>query len=485
MKRKRLSALTIASVSALSIFCGCADGNDRLLNKNDPVTITVWHYYNGVQQTMFDEMVSEFNHTVGMEKGIIVDAVSKNSISELSDSVIAAVNEDVGAEELPDIFASYSETAYIADKAGKLADIGQYFTEEEIAEYIPGYIVEGSFSEDGSIKIFPTAKSTEVMIVNKTDWDKFASETGASTEALSTWEGLADISEKYYNYTDAVTPDIPNDGKSFFGRDSIANYMIIGAKQLGAPFVFTDENGTVSVAADKAALKRLWENYYIPYVSGFYTANSRFRSDDAKTGAIIALICSTTGATYFPSEVTLDDDNSYPIENIVLPVPDFEGTPPHIVQQGAGMCVTSSEKNKEYASAVFLKWFTEEERNIGYSVNSGYLPVKKAANDYDRIMSTAQSDSISQIMQDTLIIAIDEVNTCELYTSPPSDNTAAIRDFLGNYIQETASADREAAEARIASGENRASVLSSYTSDEAFEKWFEGFTAGFNAAAGK
>ncbi|MCI7768185.1 MAG: extracellular solute-binding protein [Oscillospiraceae bacterium] len=485
MKRNRSIALIIAAVSAPGIFCGCAQGNDRLLDKNDPVTVTVWHYYNGVQQSMFDEMVSEFNRTEGMEKGIIVEAFSKNSVSELYEAVIVSVNDDVGAEELPDIFAAYAETAYLADKAGKLADIGQYFTDEELSGYIPGYIREGEFSGDGSLKIFPIAKSTEIMILNKTDWDKFAAATGTSETELSTWEGLAEVSERYYEYTDALTPDTPYDGKAFFGRDSMANYMIIGAKQLGGAFEAADGSGAVSPSSDKETVRRLWENYYIPYLKGCFAANSRFCSDDAKTGDIIALICSTTGAAYFPSEVTIDDDNSYPIEKMVLPVPDFEGTPSFVVQQGAGMCVAKSEKKNEYACAVFLKWFTEEERNIRYAVNSGYLPVKKAANDFDRITAAAEDGSISEIMQDTIRTAIEEVNSRELYTAPPFDNSNLIRDFLGDYISETASADRAAAEARIADGEDRLTVIASYTDDAAFEKWYEGFSAGFDSAAGK
>ncbi|MGN1105764.1 MAG: extracellular solute-binding protein, partial [Huintestinicola sp.] len=288
MNKNKLTALTVAAVSALSTFCGCAKGNDRLLDKNDPVTVTIWHYYNGVQQNMFDEMVDEFNQTEGMEKGIIVEALSKNSISELYDSVIAAVNNDVGAEELPDIFAAYSETAYLADKAGKLADIGQYFTEEELDEFIPGYINEGRFAGDGTLKIFPVAKSSEIMMLNKTDWDKFSASAGVTAQELSTWEGLAKVAEKYYEYTDALTPDIANDGKAFFGRDSVANYMIVGAKQLGSPFESVGAGGTVTPVSDKDIVKRLWENYYVPFVKGYYAAHSRFRSDDAKTGDIIA-----------------------------------------------------------------------------------------------------------------------------------------------------------------------------------------------------
>ena len=167
----------------------------------------------------------------------------------------------------------------------------------------------------------------------------------------------------------------------------------------------------------------------------------------------------------------------------MLPVPDFEGTSPYVVQQGAGMCVKGSDQKTEYACAVFLKWFTDETRNIKYAVNSGYLPVKKAASDYEKI-SSAESSS-SRIIQDTLSIAINEINSRELYTAPPYDNSDKIRDFLGDYISRTASEDKAAAQERIAGGENRTSVISSYTDDAAFEKWYEGFLSGYTSTAGR
>lgn len=124
----------------------------------------------------------------------------------------------VAAALPPDIFATYAETAYVVDQLDGLADMSKYFTDEELDEYIDGYIEEGEFAGDGSLKIFPTAKSTEVMILNDTDWKKFAAATGVTTDDLATWEGLTEVAGKYYDYTDALTPDVPNDGKAFFGR---------------------------------------------------------------------------------------------------------------------------------------------------------------------------------------------------------------------------------------------------------------------------
>ena len=74
----------------------------------------------------------------------------------------------------------------------------------------------------GSIKIFPVAKSTELLFLNDTDWKLFAAATGAQYSDLETVEGLVKTAEAYYNWTDAQT-DTPNDGKALFGRDAICS----------------------------------------------------------------------------------------------------------------------------------------------------------------------------------------------------------------------------------------------------------------------
>ena len=484
MKITRLVSVIAASALAAAMLGGCKKKDDNHgLDPKEPATITVWHYYNGVQQENFDNMVLEFNETIGHEQGIIVEARGMGTINDLADSALAALRGDDGAQDAPDMFTAYAETAYTADRLGCVVDLSQYFTESELSEYVEGYLDEGKLDSDKELKIFPTAKSTEVMMLNLTDWEKFAAAEGVTVDDLSTWESLADVAEKYYNYTDAQTPDVPNDGKAFFGRDSVANYMIVGAKQLGLEY-FDIADGSYSVAENKDVIKRLWECYYVPYVKGYYFSQGRFRSDDAKIGAIIAMVCSTTGAAYFPGSVTLNDEYTYPIEGQVLTVPNFEGTEPYLVQQGAGMVVVKSDEKTEYACSVFLKFLTEKERNIAFSVSSGYLPVKKDANAGTAITDAfkAQGHDEGDIMIPTMETAASEISQYKMYAAKAFEKSAEARSFLESFIQTTAQSAHDEAYDRISKGEARDTVLGEYISGAAFDAWYDDFIAGLKAA---
>jgi multiple sugar transport system substrate-binding protein len=93
------------------------------------VNLEIGHYYNGVQKTAFDHMVQEFNETIGLKKGIIVEAFSQGNISDLTEKVVDAANKKVGAEDIPDIFAAYADTAYVVNQLGLVAELDRGGTE--------------------------------------------------------------------------------------------------------------------------------------------------------------------------------------------------------------------------------------------------------------------------------------------------------------------------------------------------------------------
>ena len=467
----------IMAMGLLLVGCGTPKDASYGLNPQEPVAITVWHYYNGSQKVAFDNLVEAFNETTGKELGIVVEATSKGGVNDLIQAVTDSAEGKVGAAEMPNIFSAYSDTARKIDQMGLLASLEGYFSQEELDQYVPGYLADGYIDGTDSLKLFPVAKSTEILMVNKTDWDTFSQATGASLDALSTWEGLCQTAAQYYEYSG---------GKSFFGRDAYANYMIIGSRQLGQE-VFQVQNGEVTLNLNRDAMRRLWDNMYVPMVQGHFGKYGRFASDDAKTGDIIALVGSTSGATYFPESVAKDDVEPYPIDCLVLPLPGFAGAEPFAVQQGAGMAVAKTDATREYASVVFLKWLTEADRNILFSLSASYMPVKKEANDIDRIKAVMEENGIqvSPIVEQTLETSIQEAKTYQFYTSKPFDNGTEARAVMENHMVDRALADKAAVEAQIAQGVSRREALAPYLSDENFDAWFQDFSKALRQVVGQ
>ncbi|MDO5136606.1 MAG: extracellular solute-binding protein [Eubacteriales bacterium] len=451
------------------LVSGCQVGKKKVYSPKDPVSITIWTYYNGDQLMAFNGLVEEFNDTVGKEEGIYVESFSQGTVNDLETTVMAAAQGKVGADEVPNIFAAYSDTAYTVDQMGLLVDLDEYLTDKERERYVDSYLDEGRFSDEGGIKIFPTAKSTEILMVNRTDWEIFAQETGASYEDLKTMEGLVEVSRKYYQWTDSLT-DEPDDGKAFFGRDAVANYFLIGSMQLGTE-LFQVQDGKMTLNFEKETIRKLWDNFYVPFVKGYFAADGRFRSDDVKTGNILAFVGSTSGATFFPNQVIVSDTESYPIQMEVLPCPRFDGGEKYAVQQGAGMVVTKGTEAEIQASVEFLKWFTQPERNILFSIGSGYLPVTKEANSMEEIRKA--KDTIDPIVENILEEAVATVNENQLYTPRAFPKGSDARSILEYSMSDKAMADREIVEGRIADGETMEEAAAEFLTDECFDAWYE------------
>lgn len=491
MNVKKLAALLLTGLLAASVctFTGCGEAGSSQpaatiqLDPSHPVSLTVWHYYNGAQQAAFDELVSEFNATLGKENGIYVEGYSQGSVADLEAALTDSVEEKVGSQTMPDLFSTYTDTAYAIQKQDKLADLTRYFTQDELNEYVDSYIQEGYFHNDDALYLFPVAKSTEIMMMNKTEWDKFSKETYVTTADLATTEGIAEVAEKYYDWTDAQTPDIPDDGKAFYGRDSMSNYFILGMKQMGID-LFDVTDGQVTLRPEKEQLRRLWDDYYVPYVNGYFASAGKFRSDDVKTGEIIAYTGSASSSMYFPNEV-IDENTSTPIDYMVLPAPVMKDGEQVQVQQGAGMAVTKSDAQHEYAACQFLRWFTEKENNLRFVCNSAYLPVRKDANSAEALDEVIADKNLTMNNKayDCLHSILDNYNNLQFYTPTCFENGFATRKVLDYNLSDKAVADKAAIDAEVKKGKSRKDAVAPYVTDKAFDQWYDSFCAALESAA--
>ena len=474
MKRILRSAVSLLLCAAVALG-GTACGRSKL-----PTTITIWTYYNGDQLECFNQLVEQFNSTVGKEKNIRVESSSQGSVNDLETNVLAAAEGKVGAAEMPNIFSAYADTCYAVDQMGLVADLSGYLTDEEKAAFPESYLTEGDFDDNGTIKIFPVAKSTELLYLNTTDFAPFAKATGVTYADLSTVEGLNEAAHKYYDWTDAQTA-APNDGKALYGRDALTNYLLCGAQELGTT-IFDAENGVMTLHFDKDVIRKLWDNFYVPYIKGWFGASGKFRSDDVKTGNLLAYVGSSASSPFFPAQVMTNDAESHAIEPAILPCPSFAGCAPVAAQQGAGMIVTKGTDAQIRACVEFLKWFTQPENNLQFSVQSGYMPVTYAANSISALENSGLT--VSDRIHKVLSLSIDAIDRSKLYTTHAFPDALRARNTLQYALEDRVTADRATVLERLAAGQTPEEAEAEFLTDAYFDVWYGQTLAALSAFAG-
>jgi len=394
---KKVIALFLILVLSACTLAGCSDGK---LDPKKPITLTMWHNYGGDMQQTMDLLIDEFNGTVGKEKGIVIDVTAISSSSELNKSLTMIVNGDPGAPAMPDIFTGYPKVAIQFQQKGMLANFDNYFTDKELAEYVDAFVEEGRIA-DGGLYVFPIAKSTEVLYVNQTLFDKFAAATGAKQEDLATFEGIAKLSKQYYQWC----------GKQFYAADSWFNFAEVGMAQLGSS-IFTGE----ALSLNNEKFDYIFNTVYTPAVEGGIAIYDGYSSDLSKTGDLVCSTGSSAGILFYGDSITYADGTVENVEYSILPYPTFEGGTKTAIQRGGGLMVGASTEEKEYAACVFIKWLTAAEQNMKFVDETGYLPVTKQAFETDM---PAHLDSIEDArIQKMLTSVLSMYESYNLFTAP-------------------------------------------------------------------
>lgn len=444
MKRKIASVVILHLIFSI-LFFGCGSTQVELDPKN-PVTITMWHNYGGQMKDTMDALIEEFNDTVGREHGIVINVTSIQATKDQNEKLAMIAAGDPGAPEMPDIVTAYPAVASILAEADLLVPLDDMFTEHELSAYVPDFIREGRLS-DGKLYVFPISKSTEALFVNKTLFDRFAAATGATLDSLSSFEGIAQLAQEYYAWTDAQTPGLSHDGKTFFTADSWFNIAQVGTSQLGGRFVESNQLNT-----DTEEFKRIWNFSFFPALRGAYAISDGYSSDLAKTGEIICSIGSTAGILFYGDTITYADNTKENVEYIILPYPVFDGGDKVALQRGAGMAVAKSTNQKELAATLFLKWFTSPDQNMRFVSSTGYLPVTKEAFEEKMTeeIETVNNAAIKKLLETATLMY-------EEYTFIVSPNFAGFSDLSNAYEKDIRQAMREGRQ-QVQSGSDMGSV---------------------------
>lgn len=461
---KKIFKVISLSLVVLMLF-GCTSSDKKtesksLLDPNNPQTITIWHYYSDASKILFENMISKFNETVGVEKGVYVDPISKGSIKDLEAAVTDSSKGVINSDPLPNIFSSYIDKAVEIDEADQLVNLDEYLSEDQKSKFVESFLKAG-YGNDKFLAI-PIVKSTEVLYLNKNAWDAYKKVSNFTDEDLKTWEGIFEVAKSYHEYMTSSSEGNKQGPNAFSGLDALSNFIAVGMKQQGVDVV--DDAGKKAVL-DKAAMRKVFDIYFEAMIKNYFYESGKFRTDNIKSRDIISYIGSTSGASYFPTWVD-NNGNQEDMELQVLPYPNYKDKTAYFIQQGAGMSVTKASPKEIEASILFLDWFTEAEQNMEFAVSTGYLPTNKDA--YKNGSLEKALDKMEQKdKKDKNIAAVYRVAMSQLLDS--DSKAYAGKPFVGSYEIRLALSDALSTVVNDNMNNNGAAV----DSDKAFEEWID------------
>ena len=352
-------------IFSISICClpGCKKSE---LDKNKPVTLTMWHVYGEQADSPMNRLIDEFNETVGMEKGIIINVTAMSNASKIGEKLLDAHNKIPGSAEMPDLFFAHKSNA-VELGTDCLLDWNEYFSEKELSAYIPEFLEDGTAA--GKLSVFPVSKSTHLLFIAGGHFERFSADTGVTYEALSTWDGFFDAAAKYYDWSG---------GKPFCALDYPLRAIELAATESGAGNIFAD-NGFYDPS--NVIFKQTFMKFADSLAKGHIMLSNLYSNTQVMTGEVVAGIGSSAAILYYNDTVTYEDGTSEPMDLEILPLPAENGKKPYITQAGVGLCAYKTSSQKAEAAMIFAKWLTEPERNLEFVCQTGYMPVTNGAFD--------------------------------------------------------------------------------------------------------
>lgn len=362
----------IAAIAMLIAACGgstpvaaptAAATTEADLDITGPVEITLWHALTSdPQKGALEGAVKQFNDTNG--KGITVKAFLQGNYTQLYQKTLGAIQ----AGALPELAHAYE--SFVADytKAEVVVDLDPYLNSKKNGldqagrdDIYKPYFDTNRFSQYGNkLLSFPFTKSLFVMYEND-DVLKAAGvaapKTWAEFEQAVMKATIKDASGKTTRYGWAQ----PIDASNF-------NAMVLS---MGGKLM-SDDNKTVAWDGKEGLtvlqmFDRLWKGGYAYTPTGFDWQN------DFASSKLAFTMGSTSTRPFLAAAMKT------PVNWTVSAPPQTGTTTPRTVMYGANVAVFKSTPQKQLASWLFIKWFSEQQQTADWATKSYYMPVRKSA----------------------------------------------------------------------------------------------------------
>lgn len=415
------------------------------------ITITFSHTMGKNLSNVLDRYVAKFNEIF---PNITVEHTQIGGYDEVRDQTnkqLTAGNQPNIAYCYPDHVALYNVTKKVipldnliestieVEKAdGTTMILG--LTDEQKADFIQTYYNEGTaFDAAGTMYTMPLSKSTEALFYNKTFFEKH------NLKVPTTWVEMEEVCKQIKDIL-AADDIAANNTDIPLGYDSEANWFITMTEQYGSPYTSTDKNDhfLFNNKTNRDFVKWFRDWYQKGYATtkelyGAYTSKLFTNTDPTKPSCYMC-IGSTGGAS---NQIPIGEDDSFPFEVGVAPIPQVNPEKPKAISQGPSLCIFSQvgdkdsydDKQEVLASWIFVKYLcTTPEFQAAFSMTSGYMPVINSAKEMTQYANWLdKANSTGNLVATVAKLAFEQAEAA--FVSPAFNGSTKARDQVGALIQ--------------------------------------------------
>lgn len=373
------------------------------------VTVAFWHGQSGVVGDKLNELVAKFNSSHKIQ----VQATFQGNYDQLYQKVVSAIQ----AGTVPDV-AMVSGPPQTAQywKAKALTPVQQFvdspdgFTKDQLGDFVGALLDDNSLPVNGkkTLVSWPFSKSLALLYYNP-DILK-----AAGVSVPKTWDELRGALKTVKAKTDAqplaYTPDVyyfflpylwSAGGEVLASDGSKAAFNSpegLAALQYQADLVLTDKTAQVTSGFD-------WQN---PFAQGK-----------------VAFAVSTSVSRPF-IEQAMPKDKTFKVGMAPLPAGPKGGATDLF---GNNLVIFSkAQPDNQRAAWLFMKWLTEVDQTVWWSLASGYMPLRQSALNAPDFKAAAEKD-------DRVLVAINALKTG--HGIPGNPDWQKIQPVLGDMVTKT------------------------------------------------
>ena len=402
------------------------------------INLTFYHTMGTNLSDVLNLYIEEFNK---LYPNIHITAEKIGSYDDVRDQISTEIT--VGNQ--PNIAYCYPDHVALYNLAGAVATLDSLInsqtevaradgtteilglTDEQKADFIPGYYAEGAQFGDGLMYTMPFSKSTEVLYYNKTFFD------ANGITVPTTWDEMEATCAKIKEIDPNSIP---------LGYDSESNWFITMCEQYGSPYTSASgDHYLFNNETNRGFIKMFREWYqkgylttqslFGAYTSGLFTAQTGTKS--------YMSIGSSAGATHQrPNKV----DGAYPFDVGIATIPQVSQSNRKVISQGPSVCIFKKDNAQEVvASWLFIKYLTTNVNfQAEFSMASGYVPVLKSVANNDKYKAFVEkADGGNYVSALSAKVCLEQESA--YYTSPAFNGSSTARDQVGKLLAKCLTAD--------------------------------------------